>query len=91
DLQGYLVDNRLYAYLYDEDFTYTNPETDTKQSVVLTIPMMAPGNYTIRYYDTMTGAEIGSDTLVQLTSGTFSLTLPDFTNDIALIAESNQE
>jgi len=88
---GYLVEDRLYAYLYDQTYTYQNPETALKTSVTLTIPMLHSGNYSISFFNTVTGALIATSPILQTVDGQLTIALPAFSNDIALILKPNQE
>ncbi|NLF48483.1 MAG: cellulase family glycosylhydrolase [Acholeplasmataceae bacterium] len=84
---GYRVDSRLYAYLYDTDFSLADPQTAEKSGVTLIMEGFLPGNYQVRYLDTSTGV-IREQTLVVIPlTGSLTLFIPNFSNDIALILE----
>jgi endo-1,4-beta-mannosidase len=91
DYLGYLVDNRLYAYLFDKSFTYTNPQTSLKQNLTFTIPQISSGSYQIQFYNTQSGVMMSTDNINHLTNGQLTITIPSFSNDIALIIEPLEE
>lgn len=82
---GYLVDDRLYAYVYDESYTLDNADGETIQGITMTIPQVDCGTYNLVFYDTKTGVELSSTTIEQEVAGSLILTISDFNNDVALI------
>jgi hypothetical protein len=54
----------------------------SKQTVTLTLPGSA-AHWEIDFYDTRTGTDIVSSTIVTWNGNKVTITLPDFTDDIA--------
>jgi len=87
DYMGYIVDNRIYAYLYDTGYTLNNQSASSKSNVTLTVPNIETGTYTVSSYNTLTGALISQTTVIQNETGNITITLPTFTVDIAITVE----
>ncbi len=84
---GYIVDNRVYAYVYDTGFTLNTQEAVLKSNVTFTVPSVDSGTYQVSYYNTVSGALMSQSTFTHAISGNMTLTLPAFSIDVALIVE----
>jgi len=84
---GYIVDNRIYAYIYDTGYTLNNQTASLKSFVSFTVPTIAAGHYQVSYYDTLTGALIDQTAITLTNAGNMTVVLPNFSIDIALIIE----
>lgn len=87
EYMGYIVDNRVYAYLYDKYYALNNQTVSSKSNVIFTVPNIANGVYTVSFYNTVTGALVSTSNQTLSVSGNLSVTLPTFTADIAVIIE----
>ena len=84
---GYLFNNRTYLYIYDEDFDIDNQNLSVKAGVEFTFSAFELGTYQLRAFDTITGEVIYSEEIPVNISGEFSLEIPSFEEDIAIIFE----
>ncbi|MBI9009549.1 MAG: Ig-like domain-containing protein [Tenericutes bacterium] len=81
---GYLVEDRLYLYVYDEDYELNNQSVSLKQAVTIEIPDCAAGIYSYEVYDTFTGAILYTETVIVGMTGDYTITLPNFNIDLAI-------
>jgi len=89
EYMGYVVDNRVYAYLYDRNYTLNNQTVSAKSNVTFTVPSMASGSYNVSFYNTVTGVIISTSTIQLAANGNLSVIIPTFTADIAVIIAPN--
>ncbi len=82
---GYIVDNRVYAYLYQTGYNVGNPTPQAINNVTLSINNFTNGNYQVVIYDTNT-LEIKSSTVVSVLNNVLVVKIGSVINDIALIA-----
>jgi hypothetical protein len=82
---GYIVDNRVYAYLYDRNYALNNQNVSTKTNISFTVQNMAAGNYEVTFYNTFTGAILSNSTTNLVSAGNLSVVIPSFTADTAVI------
>ncbi len=87
DYMGYIVDNRIYAYLYDTGYTLNNQNASTKSNVTFTVPSIDAGTYQLSFYNTLTGELVYQSSINHDNIGSLVITIPTFSIDIALIAE----
>ena len=86
DVLGYLYDDRVYGYLFDNTWWYVNSDVESLDSNI-TINV-SNGDYTLRIYDTVTG-EVKSTSNVTINNGQFELSI-SFCEDAAFILEKNK-
>jgi len=82
---GYLVDNRLYLYIFDTSYTLQNQNVVTKNNTTITTPVFEQGIYQLTFMNTYTGETISSQLISVSNASTITLTIPSFNQDIALI------
>lgn len=87
DYMGYIVDNRIYVYLYDNGYSIYNPFASSKSNVSFTVPGIEAGTYRYTVYNTLTGESVTSSEITQTTTGNLVVTLPTFSIDTAIIIE----
>ena len=80
---GYIVEDRVYLYIFDEEYALNYQTITTKTNPIINIPNLAPGTYSLKAYNTFTG-EIISEGLI-VNDGQFNL--PEFNEDIAIMIE----
>ena len=85
-LMGYGYSDRLYLYVFDKSYTLANQSPPLRQNIELLLQGLDLGVYSFRTYNTFTGEELSSQ-LINITASSTSLTLPNFTKDIAIILE----
>ncbi|NLG82887.1 MAG: DUF5060 domain-containing protein [Bacilli bacterium] len=83
NILGYRIDNRMYIYLFDRDWTYKYQNIKAKEEVEISIPFVN-GIYQVRIYDTKTGDVILTKEAI-IADDSFKIILPTFYEDIALI------
>lgn len=82
-VMGYLLEDAVYGYVYDADWSHWNPEPSSISGLVLHIP--APdGTRTLSVYDTRTG-ELLSQSTVLVSGGVFLWENLTFREDLAFI------
>ncbi|NLC94482.1 MAG: DUF5060 domain-containing protein [Bacilli bacterium] len=82
---GYRIDNRLYIYLYDKNWTYFYQNIKPKEEVIVTIPFVN-GEFKVTIIDTKTGEIIDTASIV-INDEKFTFQLPTFHEDIAIIVD----
>ena len=87
DYMGYVVDDRIYVYIYDTSYTLNTPTAGLKSNVTFSINDRSEGVYIWEAYDTKSGTMIASDTLTVTDSQQVNLVLPSFSEDIAIIIQ----
>jgi chitodextrinase len=76
--------DRALLWINDKLATYDISAPRTISGMSFSIPSMSNGTYTIKYYDTVSGAELGTATATA-SSGSLALSsIPSFTRDIAV-------
>lgn len=81
---GYRVDNRVYGYLFDQNWIYNGKEVDTK-ALSVTIPI-ANGKYTIRLFNTVSG-DVKKEEKVSIRDERLTFTIENFHRDLAFIVD----
>lgn len=86
-IMGYLLEDAIYGYLYNDSWNYWNRIPDSIEGVSVTISI-ANGDYQLWVFNTITG-EITSDSLVSITNGSLTLSNLNITEDYAFILKTN--
>lgn len=84
---GYVVDNRVYLYIFDLSYTLAQQSIASKSGVTITIPELAVGNYQFKVYNTFTGEEVYSQLVNVSSADSYTLNLPAFNEDMAITLE----
>lgn len=83
---GYKYTDRLYLYIYDKTYNLDNQVVGQKQNIHLNVSDLTTATYMFKAYDTLTGELIDSWSF-EINQETVQLTLPNFSQDIAIIIE----
>lgn len=86
---GYIVDSRVYLYVYDKDYAINHQNVFDKSGVTITIPNLDSGAYSYEVYNTFTGDIIFTDYITVSSNGTYTIDLPTFDVDIAIKIKKN--
>lgn len=86
---GYVVDDRVYLYLFDTYYALFNQDVATKSNLTFSMDDFIQGTYSVDFYNTYTGDILSSQTIVVTQSGVLSVDIPSFTADIAVIIKPN--
>jgi hypothetical protein len=82
---GYRKEDELYIWLYDTAYTYLNSQETDFEGQKLT-PIIKPGKYIVRWFDTYTGKYFHTEQ-VEAVGSKLVLTMPKWTRDVALIVK----
>lgn len=82
-VMGYLLEDRIYGYIYNELWNYWNREPDTVNNASVTIPF-ADGVYQLLIFNTTTG-EVVSETTITVTNNEFVINDLSIQTDYAFI------
>ncbi len=82
---GYLLEDAVYGYLYNNRWNYWNREPDSVANVSVTIPLRN-GEYTLYIYDTYSGLILEERTII-IENEEFSLSDLTITTDYAFIVK----
>ena len=80
---GYLLDDRIYGYIYEKSWTYLKPNVSSVSNVDATFEI-EDGIYTLEVYDTVTGDVIKTEQIT-VVNNTATLHFDEIQNDIAFI------
>lgn len=83
-LIGYRFDNRIYGYVYDKNWFYSNTPSELN-NISVSVPFN-DGNYTLELYNALTGVCISTRSIT-VSGGNVTVDLPAFTSDIAFIVK----
>ena len=86
-LIGYKFNDRIYGYVYDVEWRYNNP-TEELQNITISIPF-TDGTYKLSFINAITG-NIISEENITVSNGKVTVTLPNFTSDIAFIIRKGE-
>ncbi|MFA7076483.1 MAG: hypothetical protein WC152_07465, partial [Candidatus Izemoplasmatales bacterium] len=81
---GYKYADRLYLYIFDKGYNLHNQNPILRQNIELDVSSLNNDVYQLVAYNTFDGSIISSQ-LVDINSETTSITLPNFSKDIAII------
>jgi hypothetical protein len=85
-IMGYLLNDTVYGYLYDEDWAYWNRTPNPITNLSITIPLNN-GTYTLTIYDTITGLTI-SETSITVVQNLCTVTQLTLEKNLAFIIRS---
>lgn len=80
---GYLLDNRIYGYLYDVNWKYTELNVNPIENVEIIIAC-DDGTYELRIFDTLSG-DITEERVVETSNGKLALFFNRIHQDLAFI------
>lgn len=83
DVMGYLYDDRIYGYIYDNTWWYVNENVADQTTTILI--NANNGDYELKIYNTVTG-EVISTSVVKIENEKFELNIT-FNEDVAFILE----
>ncbi len=83
---GYLFNDRIYLYVYDQSYLLYSTNTRVFNSIEISEIALEQGYYKITYHNTSSGSVIKTD-YISVTQENFTITLPNFNKDIAIIIE----
>ncbi len=86
---GYLVDNRVYLYIYDKSYNLDNQDVSLKTNQTITVPNLANGTYELKCFDTYDGS-IYFTSQIQVINNQATITLPNYYEDVAIIFQISE-
>lgn len=81
---GYHVDDRIYLYVFDSNYTVNNPQVSVKSNLTISIPKLTYGTYQIEWISTQTAQILATETRTYTSGQQIQLTIPPMSTDVAL-------